>query len=78
VTAVTIALTPTPAENHVSGCARIDYLQQQTQIVDIGLAAAYQENFRIGQERFFGLLVRFYVADCPHSIDQSGLEVDCQ
>jgi hydroxyethylthiazole kinase-like sugar kinase family protein len=29
VTAVTIALTPTPAENHVSACARIDYLQQQ-------------------------------------------------
>lgn len=29
VTAVTIALTPTPAENHVSGCARIDYLRQR-------------------------------------------------
>jgi hypothetical protein len=28
-TAVTIALTPTPAENHVSGCARIDYLRQR-------------------------------------------------
>jgi hypothetical protein len=48
VIAVTTALAPTPAENDVSRCVRIYYFQQQAQIVDIGLAAACQENFRIG------------------------------
>jgi hypothetical protein len=78
VIAVTTAPAPTPAESHVNSCVRIDYLHQQAKIVDIGLAAACQENFGMGQERFFALRFRFYVRECSLSIGHSGPEVDCQ
>jgi hypothetical protein len=71
MTAAMIALPPSPAENHVSRRVCIDYLQQRSEIVHIDLAACYQENFRSGQERFFELLIRLYVGDCPQSIGQT-------
>ncbi len=70
MTAAMIALPPSPAENNVSRCVCIDYLQQRTEIVHIDLAAPYQENFRTEQERLFELLIRLYVRARPQSIGQ--------
>ena len=63
-----IALPPSPAENRLSRCVRIDYLQQQTGIVTSDGSLLIRGVSKIGQERVFELPVRFYVEDRSQSI----------
>jgi hypothetical protein len=62
-TAAMIALPPSPAENHLSRCVRIDYLQQQTGIVTSDGSLLIMGVSKIGQEPVFELRLRFYVED---------------
>ena len=68
--AAMIALPPSAAENRVSCCVRMDYLQQLTGTLTSDRPLLIRRNSRIGLEHFFELRVRFYVEDCSQSISR--------
>jgi hypothetical protein len=69
--AAMIALPPSPAENHLSRCVRIDYLQQLTGFVTSDGPLLIRGVSKIGQERVFELRLRFYVDDRSQSIGRT-------